>query len=313
MIVLSCWLAVFSARDRLRAEEPGAPPQAAVEIIGYLPGYRFESFDYEQAELVSDVVLFSVEPRPDASLDETRLPEARIQSAVTRIRQRGARVQVTVGGWGESAAFPAVTADKTLRLRLARNVADYCEQHGFDGVDINWEHPTNHEERQNLGRFLANLKSALQPSQRQISLAVTAGDTFDSQTLASVDRFHLMAYDNGGRHSTLAQARSAIQSLRDHEVPADKICLGMPFYGRPFRGPFGAATTYRDIVQRYQPALEDDEVAGIYFNGPETVAAKVHLARQLGLAGVMIWELGQDVSDADRSLLQAIHRASRSP
>ena len=39
---------------------------------------------------------------------------------------------------------------------------------------------------------------------------------------------------------------------------------------------------------------QTDEVGGYYYNGRATIGAKVRLARQLGLGGVMIWEVGQD-------------------
>jgi hypothetical protein len=50
-----------------------------------------------------------------------------------------------------------------------------------------------------------------------------------------------------------------------------------------------------------------DEVAGYFFNGPDTIRRKVRMARAAGLGGVMIWEVGQDFHPADeRSLLRAI-------
>ena len=39
---------------------------------------------------------------------------------------------------------------------------------------------------------------------------------------------------------------------------------------------------------------DQDEVDGFYFNGPTTIRNKVKLAQSSGLAGVMIWETGQD-------------------
>ena len=50
-----------------------------------------------------------------------------------------------------------------------------------------------------------------------------------------------------------------------------------------------------------------DEVAGYYFNGPDTIRKKVQAAKMMGLGGVMIWEVGQDFHpDDERSLLKAI-------
>ena len=54
----------------------------------------------------------------------------------------------------------------------------------------------------------------------------------------------------------------------------------------------------------------DEDPSGEYsFNGLDTIAEKVRLAKTAGLRGVMIWELGQDFHPGDgRSLLGAIAR-----
>ena len=50
-----------------------------------------------------------------------------------------------------------------------------------------------------------------------------------------------------------------------------------------------------------------DEVAGYYFNGPDTIRKKVQAAKMMGVGGVMIWEVGQDFHpDDERSLLKAV-------
>ena len=48
----------------------------------------------------------------------------------------------------------------------------------------------------------------------------------------------------------------------------------------------------------------------VYYNGVDTIAAKTRYARE-NLGGIMIWELTQDTSDPDRSLLRTIGKASK--
>ena len=43
----------------------------------------------------------------------------------------------------------------------------------------------------------------------------------------------------------------------------------------------------------------------VYYNGVDTIVEKAQYAKE-NLGGIMIWELTQDTSDPDRSLLQAI-------
>ena len=54
----------------------------------------------------------------------------------------------------------------------------------------------------------------------------------------------------------------------------------------------------------------NDEINGYAFNGSSTIMQKVRHARQKKLAGIMIWETGQDDPREEFSLLKAIGRQS---
>ena len=113
-----------------------------------------------------------------------------------------------------------------------------------------------------------------------------------------------MSYDNPGRHSTLEQARTDVATFTKRGVPPSRLVLGLPFYGRSVAD--GKQTrTYAEIAANKKLPGTTDESEGIYFNGPVTIAEKVRWARKEGLAGVMIWELGQDAT-GDASLLRVI-------
>lgn len=91
--------------------------------------------------------------------------------------------------------------------------------------------------------------------------------------------------------------------------------LGIPAYGRSLLKPENVKT-YSELVgmmSDFDPA--QDQVDGFYFNGQTTAKAKAEYARAQGLQGVMLWEAGQDVSEASgvepsstesKSLLDAI-------
>ena len=69
--------------------------------------------------------------------------------------------------------------------------------------------------------------------------------------------------------------------------------------------------TYAEIVRKYKPAPEVDEAGDVYFNGIETIRQKTRYAREKGLGGVMVWELGQD-ADGKASLLGAVREIVKS-
>ena len=49
---------------------------------------------------------------------------------------------------------------------------------------------------------------------------------------------------------------------------------------------------------------------GYWINGPRTVQRKTKWALEAGLAGIMVWECGQDSFDPDKSLLGFIAAAA---
>ena len=90
------------------------------------------------------------------------------------------------------------------------------------------------------------------------------------------------------------------------KIPAEKIIFGLPFYGRNLKT--RDAMTYREIHEKFSPESDQDEVHGVYFNGPEMIRRKTEYAVRSRLGGVMIWELGQDAA-GDASLLKVIQQS----
>ena len=56
----------------------------------------------------------------------------------------------------------------------------------------------------------------------------------------------------------------------------------------------------------FSPEKAQDEAGGFFFNGPNTLAKKVKLAKERGLGGAMIWEIGQDAKGEDSLLRQVV-------
>jgi len=117
---------------------------------------------------------------------------------------------------------------------------------------------------------------------------------------------HLMAYDARGKHSTFEFAESDIGRAIKKGIPARKLCLGVPFYGRNIANS-NRTSTYAEIVKKYHPAPDINEVDGVYFNGPKMIEQKTKLALEKKLAGVMIWELGQEAT-GEAKLLPVIRK-----
>jgi GH18 family chitinase len=308
-------LPICAAVLALNAPAPGgerpARAPAGFRVVGYLPDYRAREFDARAAAALTDLVLFSAEPTAAGGLDLGRLKEvpwARLRAFKTRQR---VRLILCVGGGGRSAHFAAVSGTADGRREFARAALRLCLEQRLDGIDLDWEHPQGAAQEGAYGKLLAELSGAFAPHGLVLTVTVAAWQKLTPEALAAVDWVHVMAYDHPGRHSTLEGARRDVQALRQAGAPAAKIVLGVPFYGRGIKKP-AEALSYRDIVAQWDPPPEADEAGGLYFNGPATVRRKTEFALRAGLAGVMVWELGQD-APGPRSLLGAIREVVDRP
>ena len=139
-----------------------------------------------------------------------------------------------------------------------------------------------------------------------LTIAAAGWQTLTQEVVKAVDFVNLMAYDGDGKHSTYEFAVNEVERLIEKRgVPAEKICLGLPFYGRAVTN--RKESTYAQIWAKHHPKSDVDDVDGVYFNSPAMIERKTRFAREHHLGGVMIWEIGQDVP-GEPSLLEAIHR-----
>jgi GH18 family chitinase len=273
-------------------------------VIGYLPDYRLASVDPAVGRYLTDLVYFSAEPDPSGDVEVRGLkPEGLRALKEIKSRHRVA-LHLCVGGWGRSRGFARLAAEPRSRERFAVALTRFCLDNGFDGADLDWEHPAGEAQERDYAALLAAVRKRFEPHKFQLSVAVAGWQGLPGDAVGAVDRLHLMAYDARGRHATYEHARDEVARLVKRGVPPAKICLGVPLYGR---GVDDAAKslTYGELVRRYNPAADVDEVGGIYFNGIGTIRRKTKFALEQKLGGVMAWEVGQDASDG-RSLLRAI-------
>jgi chitinase len=176
-------------------------------------------------------------------------------------------VLVSVGGWLWSGGFSDMSVSKQSRAIFISSVADYVSLHQLDGLDIDWEFPgmagfESHfraEDKQNYTLLVKELRSRFNKLQKElhrrlyITVATGAGPDWLAHTEMNkvakyVDTVNLMAYDyyepdvdaTTGNHAPLytdpadPKKGSADESVQEYEkagVPAEKVVLGVPFYG----------------------------------------------------------------------------------
>jgi chitinase len=229
------------------------------------------------------------------------VPWAKLRRFKTRER---VRLILCVGGWERSAHFAAVSGSPDKRREFVKAAVQVCLEERLDGLDLDWEHPRDSTEGDRYGTLLAELHAGFQRHGLILSVTVAAWQKLSSKAFTAVDWVHVMAYNHDGQHSTFEAAKKDVATLVDTGVPAEKIVLGLPFYGRDVKNR-EKTLTYREIVAKHDLKPDVDEVNGMYFNGPATIRRKTAFAMESRLGGVMAWELGQDAPE-DGSLLRVI-------
>lgn len=280
-------------------------------VAAYLPEWRYEGANWVTiCATVTHLILFSIEVTPSGAptaLDRIPRPEL-LSEARAAATAAGTKLLLCIGGNGRSAGFSPTVASKKKRARFVAALLALCEKHGLDGVDYNWEYPGYAFGRGYLSeaevaadytglfKLLEETHAAFAPSGRVITMAYYPDGRQERLLMEGgapqwVAALHMMSYDQGSKHSTWEFAERVARQGAEL-LPPGKVTHGLPFYGRHTRT--GDWKSWEDLVQQHRPAPGVDEAGGYYFNSAELIERKTRLAAQLGLAGVMIWEVGQD-------------------
>jgi chitinase len=227
-------------------------------IIGYYPSDKRSVVDYRQIEFGYLTHLAEAFAWPDSEGNLIVSPDFIYPELLAAAHQKGVKVILSLGGWGNCAGFPPMAASAEKRSRFISQVLNFCLLHGYDGVDLDWEFVSNEEERENFSALVKELNAILkiQTPPLLLTMAAPAGSYwgrwinyeelhpyFDYISFMTYD-FHGPWTDHAGHNSPLYNClNDTCGSVDDtfsyaliRGIPLKKIVLGIPFYGRSFDG-----------------------------------------------------------------------------
>jgi chitinase len=254
-------------------------------------------------------------------------------------------IVVSVGGWTWSGAFSDMVLTAASRKTFIDSAVQFVRDHQLDGLDVDWEYPGSigngnvfrPQDKQNYTLFLKELRSRFDIEGKRLgrhlvtSIAVGASAEFIANTEMSQVQRYVDSVNADPKH---VSADASVKLFEQAGVPAHKLILGVPFYGRAWADvgdtnhglyqPGKKATvwaTYHDIAGTFLSTgfvRYWDSVASapylynpatrmfVSYDDPESIAAKCQYVLKQDLGGIMFWDYLSDT--ADHALLNSINR-----
>lgn len=333
-------------------------PDGASLQAGQIDARRVTRINYAFANIKDGRVVLGY-PQDEANL-----------ALLTGLRQQNPALKVllSVGGWSWSKHFSDAALTAQSRKTFVDSAIDLIERYNLDGLDVDWEYPGQPgasnayrpQDKQNFTLLLEELRERLDRETGQthkrlyLTIAAEASEEYLEHTRMNqvqnyVDTVNLMAYDYyiPGPDATTGNiaplfvspedpraeaANKAVLAFERAGVPASKIVLGVPFYGRawhdvpdrdhglfqPGRRGADASVTYDAITTtflghgftRYWDAASaapylynPEQRVFVSYEDPQSLTAKCRYILKNNLAGIMFWNYSDDSSG---TLLRAI-------
>lgn len=290
-------------------------------------------------------------------------------SLIDLAHKNNVKVMVSIGGWTLSKNFSSIAADPVKRAKFAAECVRIIKEYKFDGIDIDWEYPGFAEhngrpiDKQNYTKFLQEIKNSLSAHTQKTGkkYLLTAALSANAAHVANVeveklinllDMFNIMTYDFSGPWETITGHNSPLYNYQGcldpgynvesafkmynqkYKVPANKINIGIAFYGRAFSNGTAlngahngadlsnfpnddAAPTYYEIQQKLGsynrtwdhtskvPYLTGKTTKSfVTYDDEESVCMKADYVMSNNLAGVIIWEITGDYLENNATPLQ---------
>ncbi|MDR3250160.1 MAG: glycoside hydrolase [Tannerella sp.] len=262
--------------------------------------------------------------------------EERLKEIVgLKAKNKSLKVLLSIGGW-TSGGFSEMASSEATRKSFAEDCRRVIDEFGLDGIDMDWEYPSSSaagissspDDVDNFSLLMKDIRQAI-GKEKMLTLATIAdAKHVDFRAIDPyIDLVNIMAYDVArpphhhsglfrSEHSGRITSAEAVEAHLKAGVPADKLVLGLPFYGHGTDG-LPDFIDYKDIIKLEKYSKQWDDVAKIpYMTNDEgklvlcyedsaSIAFKCNYIIANGLRGLMYWEYNCD--DSDLTLTKAVY------
>ncbi|HSG86164.1 MAG TPA: glycosyl hydrolase family 18 protein, partial [Candidatus Limnocylindrales bacterium] len=338
-------------------DQPLVPTAAAGlrrEVFGFLPYWEVSDTSTTlEYDLLSTIAYFSVGATSSGDLIKgtstgwSGWTSAKMTSVINAAHQAGTRVVLTVSvfAWTDSqrTTQAALLGNPSARLNLARQAAAAVRDRGADGINLDFE-PIVSGYADEFTAFVREVRRELDALAPGYQLTFDTTGYIGNYPVAEAtapggaDAIFIMGYDYRGSGSSpvgsIAPLGGPAYDITDTvdaylaRVPASKLILGVPYYGRAWSTDsqtqnarnisnatygYSSAVVYGSAVgylathgRRYDSveqvawtAYQTSTCSGscwrqLYVDDVQALGAKYDLVNHRGLRGVGMWALGYD-------------------
>ncbi len=353
--ILVTLLASLSAT---RQSPAGPAEEAGAEVfVGYVLGEP-RDIDFRLYTHLCHAFLVADD---DGNVRKARTVPSRELTAAAHVA--GVKVLLSLGGWGWDRQFASIVARPEAEDRYVEAVMGLVDGFDYDGLDLDWEYPDTKQEVVGFERLSRRFRRDLDAigAKKGRSMVLTMAASSNPGTLRwlgkgflleTMDWINVMTYDftgdwtdYAGHHSPLfasskqpgGSPRSTESTMKyllaDKGMPADRLAVGIPFYGRGFsvkelyastKGAIKARLPQGDYRNLHRLKAEqgwtrrwDDETKNPWLVSPDgsavigyddarSVSRKTEWAMKQGFRGVFFWQVAADrLPDGTNPLQQA--------
>jgi len=275
-----------------------------------------------------------VKPNADGTVTTDLGATAQLLPAVVAEgHQLGKSVVCSVGGAFPAelaVSFAAIAASPQLRQDFADNLVAFLETHDLDGVDIDYEFPANAgAARSDFTSLMQTIHATVKAADPRYIVMFGSGPGwylggFDFDTLGDhCDFFFYFGYDwknphngpltkpgstqwtNANDQLPEASVKGGVDYVIGKGFPADKIIVGLPFYGSNNQSWSSVRDLWAADPAAYplDPASKESQIGGAWFTTPPGLKAKMDglldpgtsvLSGSETVRGVGCWEIGHE-------------------
>ncbi len=362
IIISGLFTILFLACSKENNESTKKNNQKHYKVIAYVHGYQDNwGTNFEKAKQITHInyAFANIKDGKVVLGDEKDVDDLEKLNALKKVNS-DLKILISVGGWSWSKNFSDAVLTEGSRQIFANSAIDFMLKYKIDGIDLDWEYPgqigdnnvfrvVDKENFTTILKLLRQKLDSLNSNDKDYLLTIATGanqsyldHTNMMEAQKYLDFINIMTYDfytggskYAGHHANLTNSNFnkknpksseiAVQQHLNAGIPAHKLVLGVPFYGRwwkrvnpknnglyQFSNGVTGAYGYDQIADSIKSKIFTsywDKSAGtpyiwrakdslfLTYENKRSLQIKTEFVKKKQLGGIMFWQFNSDNGD----------------